>query len=150
MDMKIRKANPKDVSELNRLRDALWPGTPDEHAAEIDAYFAGRSIYIEEVFVLERQDGQLGGFIELSIRDYAEGSSSPKVPYVEGWYVDEYLRGAGNGKALMTAAEKWVRENGFDELASDTGVTNTAGISAHKSLGFKETVRIVCFIKRLD
>ena len=148
--MKTRKKNTSDIKELNRLREALWPGSPDEHASEIDAYFSGKSSYIEDIIVLERPEGQLGGFIELSIRDYAEGCSTEKVPYVEGWYIDEDLRGSGNGKKLMREAEKWAREKGFDEIASDTGVTNTVGISAHKSLGFKETVRIVCFIKRLD
>ena len=78
------------------------------------------------------------------------GCSSPKVPYVEGWYVDTDLRGLGSGKNLMAAAERWAREKGFDELASDTGVTNSRAIEAHKALDFKETVRIVCFIKRLD
>ena len=148
--MKIRKTNPSDKNELNRLRDALWPGSAEEHATEIDAYFSGASSYIEDIFVLERQDGHLGGFIELGIRDYAEGCSSDKVPYVEGWYVDEDLRGEGIGKDLMLTAEEWARENGFDELASDTGVTNDRSIDVHKALGFKETVRIVCFIKKLD
>lgn len=148
--MKIRKTNPSDTNELNRLRDALWPGSPEEHASEIDSYFSGKSLYIEEIFILERQGGNLGGFIELGIRDYAEGCSEEKVPYVEGWYVDEDLRGGGIGKELMLAAEKWALEKGFVELASDTGVTNTRSIEAHKALGFKETVRIVCFIKKLD
>lgn len=147
--MKIRKTNSSDKSELNRLRDALWPGSPDEHASEIDAYFLGESSYIEDILVLERSDGNLGGFIELGVRDYAEGCSSDQVPYVEGWYVDEDLRGGGIGKDLMLAAEEWAREKGFNELASDTGVTNTGSIEAHKALGFRETVRIVCFIKKL-
>lgn len=148
--MKIRKTNPSDKNELNRLRDALWPGSPEEHASEIDSYFAGSSSYIEEIFVMERPEGLLGGFIELGIRDYAEGCSEEKVPYVEGWYVDEDLRGSGIGKDLMLAAEEWAREKGFSELASDAGVTNTGSIEAHKTLGFRETVRIVCFIKKLS
>ena len=148
--MKLRKTNPSDKNELNRLRNALWPGSPEERASEIDSYFSGVSSYIEDIFVLERQDGNLGGFIELGIRDYVEGCSSERVPYVEGWYVDEDLRGSGIGKDLMLAAEKWAREKGFNELASDTGVTNTGSIEAHKALGFRETVRIVCFIKKLS
>lgn len=148
--MEIRKVNPSDKNELNRLRDALWPGSPDEHASEIDSYFSGESSYIEEIFVIERPGGLLGGFIELGIRDYAEGCSSARVPYVEGWYVDEDLRGGGIGKKLMREAESWAIEKGFNELASDTGVTNEPSIEAHKALGFKETVRIVCFIKKLD
>ena len=147
--MKIRKVNPSYRNELCRMRDALWPGSPDEHASEIGAYFSDRKSYIEDIFVIERPGGSLGGFIELSIRDYAEGSSSEKVPYVEGWYVDSDLRGSGYGKKLMREAESWALGKGFDELASDTGVANSVGISAHKSLGFEETVSIVCFIKRL-
>ncbi len=59
-------------------------------------------------------------------------------------------RGRGYGKALMTMAERWARAQGYTELASDTELDNTAGILVHKKLGFVETERIVCFLKKLD
>lgn len=72
-----------------------------------------------------------------------------RVPYIEGWYVDEDLRGCGHGRRLVLAAEKWVVEQGFSELASDSDLENTDSIAAHKALGFDEVDRIVCFLKKL-
>ena len=89
------------------MRHALWLGPLQEHLADIDKYFSKAEIDIVEVFVLERSNGVLGGFIELNVRNYAEGSQSSQVPYVEGWYVDSDLRGRGYGRQLIRAAEMW-------------------------------------------
>lgn len=50
----------------------------------------------------------------------------------------------------MARAEAWAREQGFDELASDTEIDNHASIALHRRLGFAETERVVCFLKRQD
>ena len=49
----------------------------------------------------------------------------------------------------MEAAENWARQNGFSELASDAEITNFRSIELHKQLGFEETERIVCFVKKI-
>ncbi|BAY87137.1 GCN5-related N-acetyltransferase [Calothrix parasitica NIES-267] len=105
---------------------------------------------IVEVFVVERINGKLGGFIELNIRNYAEGTESKQVPYVEGWYIDSDIRGKGYGKEFIEQAQIWAIQNGFYELASDAEIENLISIAAHKVLGFKEVDRIVCFIKKLN
>jgi aminoglycoside 6'-N-acetyltransferase I len=148
--MKIRKADFKDKSEWARMRNALYSGSLEEHLEEITNYFLGNKIGVAEVFVLERNNGKLGGFIELNVRDYAAGSKSFKIPYVEGWYVDSDLRNHGYGKKLIKIAETWAIENGFKELASDTEIENFDSIAAHKALGFKEVEQIVCFVKQLN
>ena len=98
---------------------------------------------------MEGNSGALGGFIELNLRKFVEGSDSKTSPYIEAWYIDPGFRGGGNGKRLMEAAENWAIENGFDELASDAVLENTDSIAAHKALGFSEVERLVCFIKKL-
>jgi aminoglycoside 6'-N-acetyltransferase I len=102
------------------------------------------------VFVFEREDGRLGAFIELSIRDRVDGSFSERVGYVEGWYVDDDLRGRGVGRQLMARAEEWVTGCGLTELASDAEIENEGSINAHHALGFRETFRSVHFLKRLN
>lgn len=148
--MNVRKVNSTDKDEWARMRNSLWPSSLEEHLEDIDNYFSKEGeIDIVDVFVLEKSKGKLGGFIEINIRNYAEGSEAVKVPYVEGWYIDADIRGIGYGKQLIKTAEKWAIENGFDELASDAELENSGSIAAHKALGFKEVERIVCFIKKL-
>ena len=130
------------------VRTSLWPETADCHGSEIDEYFAGTSIDIVEVLIGE-VDSKVAGFLELNIRNFAEGSRSAQVPYIEAWYVKPEFQGRGYGRELMRHAEDWAREKGFDELASDTEVDNMRSIEMHKHLGFEETERVVCFLKRL-
>lgn len=147
--MNIRKIDSNDRDEWARMRNSLWNSSLEEHLAEIELYFADNSRNIVKVLVLERNNGKLGGFIELNIRNYAEGSNQWRVPYVEGWYIDRDLRNNGYGKQLIAMAEEWAINNGFDELASDAELDNSNSIAAHKALGFKEVGRIVCFIKQI-
>ena len=147
--MNIREAVKEDLQEWARMRTALWPDDMNVHIKELKAYFAGFSIDIVQAFVLEADKGALVGFLELNIRNFAEGSRSARLPYVEGWFVDKSHRGKGNGKMLMARAEKWAIDKGYAELASDTEITNETSITIHKTLGFKEVERIVCLLKRL-
>ena len=148
--MKVRKARRSDRSEWARMRNTLWQSCKDKHLQEIDLYFSSNATEIVEVLVLERDDGNLGGFIELNIRNYAEGSKLAKIPYVEGWYIDRDLRNRGYGKKLMAMAERWAIKNGFSELASDTELENSDSIAVHQALGFQEVDRIVCFLKKFS
>lgn len=101
------------------------------------------------VFVYERGHGRLGGFVELSIRHRVDGTTSPRVGYVEAWHVDPDLRGKGIGRALIARAEAWAKQMGFTELASDAKIQNERSIRAHGALGFRETFRLVHFVKPL-
>lgn len=148
--MGIRTAKITDLLEWANMRCQLWPDSSDGHISELEAYFSGESIDIVEAFVMENEPGALVGFLEMNIRNFAEGSRSPKLPYVEAWFVREEHRGKGFGKELMKKAERWAVEKGFSELASDTELENKKSISIHKSLGFDETERIVCFLKKLS
>lgn len=147
--MQIRTATLKDKSEWCRMRNILWTDSSSKHLEEIERYFSKDKTNNEQVFVLDRSNNKLGGFLELGVRNYAEGSKANEVPYVEGWYIDSDLRSCGYGKQLIYTAEKWAKKNGFSELASDAELNNSIGIAVHKALGFKEAERLVCFIKKL-
>ena len=89
------------------------------------------------------------GFAKNGTRAYAEGCETSPVAFLEGWYVIPKPQGTGVGRALVAAAEGWARSKGLRELGSDTELHNEVAINAHKALGFEETERIVCFLKRL-
>lgn len=147
--MNIRPAEPDDIEAWTAMRSDLWPDSQDQHLSELQAYFDGESIDIEVCFVVQDEGGELGGFIELNIRNFAEGSRQPAVPYVEGWYVAPAWRGRQWGLALMQRAERWATELGYTELASDTEIDNHKSMALHQQMGFAETERVVCFLKKL-
>ncbi len=148
--VELREVRETDAQEWFRMRSILWPQYKQDHPGEIKQFFSGDSVDIINTVVLAADDSALVGFLELNIRNFAEGSRSKKLPYVEAWFVDELHRGLGYGKKLMLYAEQWALRQGFSELASDTEIENVRSISMHKHLGFQEIERIVCFLKRLE
>ncbi len=142
--MTIREVQGKDKAEYVRMRLALWPD--EEHEKALEHFFKTPTW---TVFVAERSEGKLCGFIEVGQRNYAEGCETSPVAFIEGWYVDSDMQRQSVGRDLVQAAETWAKENSFTEIASDTWLQNEIGIQAHKALGFNEIERLVCFAKKL-
>ncbi|MBX7223431.1 MAG: GNAT family N-acetyltransferase [Blastocatellia bacterium] len=147
--MKIRRVVPSDFPEWLRMRDLLWPGAPEDHEREIIEFFEKPNPDLA-TFVIDCGGNRLGGFVETNIRDYAEGCSSGRIGYIEGWYVDDPLRRQGWGGRLLQAAEDWARELGLSEMASDCDIANEVSLLAHTALGYEEVERVICFRKSLD
>lgn len=146
--MTVRPVAEDEKEQWLDLRVQLWPEERRVHRREIERYFNGH--LRDEVAVLVAVDGvDMVGFVELSVRPFAEGCKSENVGYVEGWYVDEPARGRGIGRALIAAAEAWARSQGCTELASDADVSNLKGDYAHRACGFDEVVAIRCYRKVL-
>lgn len=147
IDLTIRRIRNEDNSEWLRMRKALWPETTsDEHQTEMDEIFADP---VQPTFFAVRQNRALGGFLEAGTRKYAQGCDSKPVGYIEGWHVDEDLRGKGLGKALVQAAEDCARAQGLTGMASDTWLDNDASVQAHLKSGYEEVERLVHFVKKL-
>lgn len=146
--MNIRPVRSGDRDTWLRMRHQLWPEEASEHREEVLAYFADQSTTLR-TFVAEGEDAELIGFLEASIREYAEGCVSSPVAYAEGWWVDPTCRKQGVGRQLMAAMERWARDLGLIEVASDTEVVNQASQAAHAALGFVEVERVVLYRKTL-
>ncbi len=143
----IRPASSSDQTEWLRMRHLLWPEVElEDLRCEMERILEDR---MTPVFVMERLDGGLGGFIEAGTRKYADGCSTTPVGYIEGWYVDEDLRGQGVGRMLIHAAEDWARGQGLREMASDTWLDNEVSIAAHMRMGYEEVERLIHFAKTL-
>ncbi len=103
-----------------------------------------------DVFVAEREDGSIAGFVEVGARPYADGCDTSPVAYIEAWYVDPDVRRSGYGRALLAAAEEWARANGYREMASDASLDNPVSHAAHLRAGYEEVDRVVQFRKDLN
>jgi aminoglycoside 6'-N-acetyltransferase I len=157
---RVRPPREDDRDEWLRMRRSLWPDCPDEeHDAEIGAFlrvvsepwpssgpYPGGNAAI---FLAERADGRPCGFLEASIRPYAEGAEARPIGYIEGWFVDPDMRRSGVGRALVEAAEDWARAQGCRQMASDAEIDNAVSVEAHAALGYREVGRHVHFAKDL-
>ena len=147
MPVQIRAYRDSDWPDWVRLSLALFPEyTADvlepamrEHRARPDA----------EVFVAEREDGSVAGFVDVGARRYADGCDTSPVGYIEAWYVDPDVRRKGYGRALLEAAEEWARGRGYREMASDAQLNNEISYEAHRRAGYAEVDRVVQFRKGL-
>lgn len=143
----VRGVKPGDEAEWLRMRRTLWnEPSLDEHQREMCSILSDSQ---QAVFVLARSGGGLGGFIEVSLHEWAEGCHTSPVGYIEGWYVDPDLRRQGAGAALVKAAESWAIAQGCREMASDCELWNEVSYRAHLALGYEETMRIIQFRKSL-
>lgn len=148
-DVVVRPLLEDDLEEWLRLRKILWNANADEdHRSEMLDILGHPDSQL--VLVAEDFDGKLVGFLEASIRPFAEDCETDHVGYVEGWFVEERHRRKGIGRELIIAAELWARQMRCTEMASDAAIGNEQSISAHSRLGYKETSRLVHLRKELN
>jgi aminoglycoside 6'-N-acetyltransferase I len=146
----VRHVTKSDSTVWLELRRALWPEYGgDSLTGEVAQFFTGELKNLLAVLLAEDDAGHVVGFAELNIRPYAEGCSTDRVGFLEGWFVLPDARRRGVGRALIVAAEEWARSQGCREFASDTLALNEISAGAHRALGFEEVEVIRCFRKDL-
>lgn len=145
----VRPVSEDDREAWVRMRGRLWPYGRGDHAEEIARHLAGPPAG-QAVFVAGLADGTAIGFLEASIANRADGCDGPRIGYVEGWYVEEGHRGRGVGRELIRAAERWARDAGCRQMASDCDLENLDACWAHQRTGFYEVGRGIHFRKDLE
>lgn len=144
----IVKAEEKNISAVAALAAALWP---HHSARELEAEFAPLLGKKEAAVFLQLEGSTPVGFAQCQLRhDYVEGTETSPVGYLEGIYVVPSCRHRGFARALLRACENWAEEMGCTEFASDCELTNSDSYAFHKSMGFAEANRIICFTKTLS
>jgi aminoglycoside 6'-N-acetyltransferase I len=136
-----------DIKAYRALRKMLWPMSDDENHRETLQVLSASEKWA--AFLARGDDEQPLGFVEVRLREFADGASSSPVGFLEGWYVTPEARRQGVGRILVESGERWARSKGCTEMASDTETERTGSIEAHKRLGYKELELHVCFLKKL-
>src|SRR5262245_52675833 len=113
----VRPVIHADATSWAAMRADLWPEeTPGSHVREVAELLASGPTDRGATLVAEGSDGDLLGFVELSVRSYAEECETDRVGYCEGWYVKPEHRRSGVGRALMAAGVEWARARVCTEL----------------------------------
>lgn len=145
--MVIRKAISEDAAIVAGLAIQMWESNTME---ELTQEFFQCMNQNDSIVFLSIWDGQAVGFAQCGLRhDYVEGTGSSPVGYLEGIFVMEKYRKRGIAKELLKNCQKWAKEQGCEEFASDCEITNEASLRFHLNVGFEEANRIICFTKKL-
>lgn len=135
--MTVRKFAHGDSRELRRLSRQLFGSDRDFDP------------WNEQIFVADRGNGLLGGYLAVARRSCSKRSDTQPVADVKAWFVDRDLRRQGLGTKLMKAAEQWASLMGLAELCSDVELHNQVGLTVHQRMGFEPTVQLQYFHKSL-
>jgi aminoglycoside 6'-N-acetyltransferase I len=143
----IKRAKIEDAKVLTDLAIRMWTDHVPEDLTEA---FRQLAMNDDAVCFIKSVDDKPIGFAQCQLRhDYVEGTESSPVGYLEGVFVSEGYRKKGYAAELLSECEKWAKERGCTEFASDCELTNTDSLMFHLKLGFLEANRIICFTKKL-
>lgn len=143
----IKKAGIENLEEIAKLAVLMWN---ENTVQDLMNEFSGIITEGNVQFFLKYNQDVAVGFAQCQLRsDYVEGTETSPVGYLEGIFIKEEYRHKGYAKELLSECEKWAKEKGCKEFASDCEIDNTGSFGFHMALGFEEANRIICFTKKL-
>ncbi len=141
----IKRAKAKDAEILAALAIQMWT---EHNSEEMTEEFRELLKSDEAACFIKYEDEKPIGFAQCQLRhDYVEGTESSPVGYLEGILIADGYRKKGYASELLSECEKWAKEKGCSEFASDCELDNTDSLRFHMALGFEEANRIICFRK---
>jgi GNAT superfamily N-acetyltransferase len=125
-----RVACMDDVAEVARLCTELgYPTTTEDMAARMGVVISAGD---RQVFVAD--DGtRLLGWIGVELRTSLETGRKAEIV---GLVVDAGVRRSGAGKALVAAAEAWVRQHGLDAVMVRSNAARVESHPFYEGIGF--------------
>ena len=143
----ILRANIKDSRVLAEMAVQMWSShTVDELEAGFVEVLNNENVAL----FIKTSDDLPVGFAQCGLRtDYVEGTNTSPVGYLEGIFVKADYRKNGYAKELLSACEKWAKDMGCTEFASDCELDNVGSLKFHLAMGFDEANRIICFKKSI-
>lgn len=143
----IKKADNTDCKVLAALAIQMWDSAS---FSELKSDFSKIISSKTAICFIKYSDGMPIGFAQCSLRnDYVEGTTGSPVGYLEGVFIKKEFRNKGYAKELLLACEKWAKDMGCGEFASDCELTNINSLKFHLAMGFEEANRIICFRKNI-
>ena len=141
----IKKADINDAGILAGLAIQMWD---DHDISQLTDEFRELVQSKDAVCFIKYDESRPIAFAQCQLRhDYVEGTNSSPVGYLEGIFVLKEYRKKGHAAQLLAECEKWAKEKGCNEFASDCELDNVDSLKFHMSLGFEEANQIICFRK---
>lgn len=143
----IIKAGIENIEAIANLAVLMW--TENTVQDLVDEFADLVSKEDAQLFLKYYQDIPVG-FAQCQLRyDYVEGTDTSPVGYLEGIFIKEEYRHKGYARELLSECEKWAKEKGCKEFASDCEIDNNSSFGFHMAMGFEEANRIICFTKTI-
>ena len=147
MNIEYRKGTNTDIEAIALLAVQMWTSHTVE---DLSNGFSSLMKSDNNALFLLIINGTIEGFAQCGLRhDYVEGTNSSPGGHVEGVFAQEEYRKQGYAKQLLNYCEKWAKEKGCSEFASDCELNNEISRQFHINLGFGEANRIICFKKKI-
>ena len=141
----MKTATATECKTLAELAVQMWDSAS---LAELETDFLNIICSGNSVCFIKYSEKVPVGFAQCSLRnDYVEGTNSSPVGYLEGVFIKEGYRNKGYASELFLACEKWAKDMGCSEFASDCELDNEKSLKFHLAMGFYEANRIICFRK---
>lgn len=146
-NISYRKATLDDIQTTTEIALLLF----DEHTYDEMYEDSSKVIAKDSAAIFLAFDGEKTvGFSHCSLRhDYVEGTHGGIIGYLEGVYVLPEYRKQGVAKTLVAICEKWAKDKGCLEFASDCQLNNFDSYNFHIRIGFQDVNRMICFVKNL-
>jgi len=143
----VHNARLDDVPALAGLcRQLGYPVEEPAFSERVDRLLA-RPLVHRVMVVPAPEDGRhLLGAIHAARREVLESDDFVEI---SGLIVDERVRGAGVGRALVSAAERWARDLGVHAVRVRSNAVRVEAHAFYERLGFQVLKQQVTFIKKL-
>ena len=143
----IRKASKNDIEIIANLAVIMW----NENSVEDLSNEFAELLFKDDAQIFLKYENDIPiGFAQCQLRhDYVEGTETTPVGYLEGIFIMEGYRNRGYAKELLNECEKWAKDKGCKEFASDCEMDNNISFQFHMAMNFTEANRIICFTKKL-
>ena len=146
--MIYNKATLNDIKGLSTLVSNMFTSNnSDELNKVLTNYIRNKE---SEIFICKDEENIIG-LAMISLRhEHVEGCNVYPVAYIEGIYIKEEYENGDIAKSLLSEAEKWAKDNGACQMASDCELDNLESYSFHIACGFSQVRQITCFKKEIQ
>jgi GNAT superfamily N-acetyltransferase len=150
MDVRVREAGAGDVQAVRGLVGRLAASHIAADAKRYTALETAWGAYVRALeggesgrsllWLVAERDGGVIGYLMAERVEADDLAWSPEHVCVHDLMVDEAVRGAGAGRALMDRAAAWARGMGVRQMRLFTDARNQAAREAFARLGFRASM----------